>query len=423
MALHSTSIAGITEPMPTAGVVAGADGSGANFDLQRVGTPETFPGSEEKWPSWSFVMRGFLVAQGIFTRQELQLIERWGEPIPLSQLNVDIRKRAEQCWYVLLMKTSGNAQLILQNCEETNGVEAWRKLARRYDRAKESAAARRLYSILSYEFGNDLARYLDNLALWEAKIQKYDQANPLDEVADSVKKSILIHGAPQPLRDFLEVSTSGKTYAQVKASIIDYMQSKQDWGSLPSVKIESGENPLEPKPMDVSALDQKGKKGKGKGKGKKGKGKSKGKVKPPSFLHCRQCGRTGHLTRDCEQNDEDMNGEEGEDDYEDLSGTQCYYCWGWGHRARNCSSRARDLRLQALEEVGEFPCFNCMEYGHKASKCPQYQLTSIEEMESISALQQLASETAVPKEFDDDDDDDETDIESAADRQQEAKRA
>ena len=144
--------------------------------------------------------------------------------------------------------------------------------------------------------------------------------------------------------------------SKVRAAIVDYVQTKQEWQSLPEPSRTGQQQDRPSESMEVSALTWpkgvgKGKTGKGRGKGKsksaKGKPRKPGKdglLRGGSWMAlgaCIKCGQFGHFAADCEEYS----------DEEDMWSVRCWYCWGWGHRARNCPSCSGVEDISALVET------------------------------------------------------------------------
>ena len=310
-------------------------------DLTRIGKLDTFEGSDEEWPGWSFTMIAYIGALGLFTMAQLNWVTEQEDAIPLSSIPAHLRRNAGILFYVLVMYLRGLARNTLRRVEPHNGLEAWRMLSRRYRQDDGTSSLGRLKMILDYNFGSGPG-YLNTLATWLVLIKDYNEANPLDELSESVLKTILIKGAPQPLKAHLEVTGSRMSYKEILGTIESFVRSQREWHP------DSAPNAFVPMEVDQLYWLCKGK-GKGKGKEKFGKGKDKGKFAGKSVVvgvtpdPCWRCGQPGHGAATCTAVQTP----------EDLSQVQCWLCQGWGHRARHCPNRWSNQGegLQLLETM------------------------------------------------------------------------
>jgi len=228
----------------------------------------------------------------------------------------------------------------MQKCEQNNGLEAWRILARRYQHVDGSSNLGRLRMILDFKFEAG-SKYLDSLAAWELLVARFNESNPMEEISEAILKTVLIKGAPEPLKGHLEITGMQQDYREMRNAIESFVRQKYEWGdaetTAPTLQI----------PMDVSYIAGLKGKAKGKGKGKQQRrGKGKGAVawtapqpevqlqpQPEQHLFsgsCFLCGQVGHRAYECPQ---------GWTDSPASVPGQCWLCGGWGHEAHECGTR------------------------------------------------------------------------------------
>ena len=100
-------------------------------------------------------------------------------------------------------------------------------------------------------------------------IKEHDNISGLDNVSDTIKRTILVARAPEPLRTHLELnSQSYSTSLEMRQAINQYLKARKGF------KLKEREDD----PVDVDFVHKDSPKGKGKGNDK-GKGKPKGKGK------------------------------------------------------------------------------------------------------------------------------------------------
>jgi len=191
----------------------------------------------------------------------------------------------------------------------------------------------------------------DKMVTWDLLVAEYNRQNPLDELADAVKKTVLIKAMPEPLKTNLQVS-SGVSYATVRAAITNFLKARHSWQHAPKPTST---------PMDIDALCSKDKgKGKGKGKGKWG-GKTEPSVTVPAFTGlCYKCGKPGHHGYECRFScmkawrDPDT-GQlwrivEDEAGVTERTGV-CYSCGGFGHDVRECPTKHPQRSMATLDNT------------------------------------------------------------------------
>ena len=209
-------------------------------------------------------------------------------------------------YYTLMSLVGGSAYTILEQVEEENGCEAYRRLYLRYARTKMQNAIMRIATIVNMKFHD--SNFETTFTEWESEMHKIEVSlnNKIDDV---IKVGILIAGTTGKLHDHLCL-TLGDTlsYDDTRDMVINYLKTK----SLTS-QTRKG-----PDDMDVSAITKGkgfGSKGKGKGKGSgttspnkgKGKGKDKGQAEAKGTSKggkskgrwCHNCKSNTHDTKYC----------------------------------------------------------------------------------------------------------------------------
>lgn len=106
----------------------------AAVDLRLVGRPANFDGDENRWMEWAFQMRAYFVMAGLITAQHLDTLSAMEAVVLPQDIPEERRDSVASMYYVLAMHTRGKAQMLIKTVEPGNGYEAWRRLAKRYDR-------------------------------------------------------------------------------------------------------------------------------------------------------------------------------------------------------------------------------------------------------------------------------------------------
>ena len=161
--------------------------------------------------------------------------DHWGD---LAQFDDDLS--VDECWgrslalyYILTSYLEGTAYLIVDQLDECNGYEAWRRLARRFLRSKTQSGLTTLISIVNTKFPEDNIEAV--LSKWEKDITQFERAiqKPLYE---EIKTGLLIGGTNGKLHDHLCLTcTELDDYDEVRAAVINYAKTK-------TLKIPSSNN-------------------------------------------------------------------------------------------------------------------------------------------------------------------------------------
>ena len=106
-------------------------------DVSKLGqkAPERFTDSEAAWPVWSWLYRNYLAAANPAAREAMNFAEACKE-VPVEQSEVVAKgwkAMSEQLYSSLAGFTAGESSSIVRNTVDGQGLEAWRKLSRRWN--------------------------------------------------------------------------------------------------------------------------------------------------------------------------------------------------------------------------------------------------------------------------------------------------
>ena len=150
----------------------------------KVKLPDRFAGTEnENYEEFEKRLRTYLC----LTDQHYAEILKWSVvqtmPITVTTINTlientDKRDLVNQklqpfLYYTLLSLIEGSAQTIVEQVEEENGLEAYRKLHLRYAKSKMQNAIMRMATIVNMRF-NDNASFETTFADWEYEIHRFN---------------------------------------------------------------------------------------------------------------------------------------------------------------------------------------------------------------------------------------------------------
>ena len=244
-----------------------------------------------------------------------------------SLMGNEEKNRSSFLYSLLASLLKGRPLMLLRQVKDSNGLEAYRQLLVSLEPVSRNRSLGLLNMILGWSVFDTKKSNLNQLLRLEETFREYERTGAT--LADEIKFSVLMRCITGQLKTWLQlqVAESG-SYNDLREAIIKYDQATQKW----SDSMILGGDPGGPVPTEVDRVYEKGKgktkgkskdgkskggkgkdsfqKGKGKsdkrfhqkGKGDKGAGrddKGKGKGKDKSSKACFNCGREGHLARDC----------------------------------------------------------------------------------------------------------------------------
>ena len=186
-------------------------------DNKGIGKPSSFDGSESKYREWSTKFEAFVVSvfgedfrpvlEWTVERQDIVDREAWtdafgrGSPDDVVE---GLDEMVAQLHTALPQLTTGEPFDLTQNVEKGNGLECWRKLARRYDPATGGRKRNLLKQVLS-PGRCKLEELAGALERWEEAVSRYsrrkDDAGNRENLSDSVKMAALESMLPVELEE------------------------------------------------------------------------------------------------------------------------------------------------------------------------------------------------------------------------------
>ena len=263
---------------------AGA-GASAAVDTRLLSKPMAFDGRETSWRSFKFHFVAYCGAIDSRLKDLLVLGEtRDVAAMRNIHMDPDMRALSAQLYYMLIMVCQEGAQKLLEHAGHTEGGVAWRRLLDEYEPRTAGRLCALLQELLHHGFHGDPRTALDE---FKVLLRRYSALSGVD-VSESLKVALVQKGVTD---DTL------KTHLVLHASRLSTFQMvREEVRSVLITRQALGQGPV---PMDIGALDAKGK-GKGKGKSKgKNKDKGKAKDKPDAELTCFCCGKLGHRKAAC----------------------------------------------------------------------------------------------------------------------------
>ena len=252
--------------------------AGANYKNLKLPFPAKYSGTtKENFDEWENKFRNYrALCENNHSDEMLWASQQTTEITKGDLAQFDDDLSVDECWgrslalyYILTSYLEGTAYLIVDQLDDCNGYEAWRRLAHRFLRSKTQSGLTTLISIANTKFPEDNIEAV--LSKWEKDITQFERAiqKPLYE---EIKTGLLIGGTNGKLHDHLCLTcTELDDYDEVRAAVINYAKTK-------TLKIPTSGGGSKKDygydPMDIGNVQNKNYEGKG-GWWKKGKDKGK----------------------------------------------------------------------------------------------------------------------------------------------------
>lgn len=313
-----------------------------------------FGKGEDAWKEYSFEFGVILGSESPEMQDTLKVLESYGDEVDTAAVRgmdedradrMNLEKLSKELYEVLVITTEGEAKLMVRNIASQDGIQAWHRLYRHYNRRTFARILRVHKEAMHPKPVKDLSQLISQIVGWEDRWNRMakEHRDPLPAIW---KMAALMELCPAEVQDMI--------YQNVDEVNEDYDKLKQKIISWASNKVAS-----EGVPMDIGQVDE------------------------------NMCGTC------CG------------DDFEIAAvgwKTQCYNCGGWGHQARECPSEkkgkgepkgdgkgkgyqfgkgggkggGKDFGKGGGRDMGkgkgavkgyQGACFNCGKIGHKAWEC------------------------------------------------------
>lgn len=282
------------------------DSKGSNklclVDTKGFGKPSTFSGEPEQFLPWRHRMTSYICSVYPDMREVLEWCEEREKSISSEELSnafgekadvIDqiegLEEKSRELASALQMVTLKAPFAIVVNCG-TGGLEAWRRLSRRYDPATASRKRTMLKAVISPQkqklemLPQAIEEWLDAVRTYE---KRRDGTGQRTTISDEIKMAALEAMLPPDLEAHVQLNQSRfKTFDELLEEITRFVEHKtgKTLKMVSAASALANQSPLGD-PMDVSSVGYMGAGAKG---------------KATKFLGaCHHCGKTGHKAADC----------------------------------------------------------------------------------------------------------------------------
>ena len=198
----------------------------------------------------------------------------------------ELEGKSQQLYAVLQTLCEKEAFTIIRAAGKGNGLEAWRRLCKRYDPSTGGRRRALLRSVLNPSRVNKIEELSAAVESWEEQVRQYENRRKPDgsrpTLDEDIRVAILESICPAEVERHLQLN---------QARFADYDEGRKELSSYLETRIGlklkpgSSSNEQGPTPMDIGAFG--------------GGGKGKGKGADRRAIKCHNCGKPGHIKSEC----------------------------------------------------------------------------------------------------------------------------
>ena len=319
-----------------------------------------FAKGEENWKEWNFDFYVILGSLSPELVENLKVLESILEETGMGKVRamdperadrMRLEKLARELYEVLVLTTEGEAKMMIRNISDQDGILAWHRLYRHYNRRTLARVLRIHREAMHPKSSRNVENLISDIVEWEDRWERMAKEYPAVPVL--WKMAALMELCPNDVQDMVyqTIDDVHEDYEKLKQKIVSWVSNKVNRDG--AVPMEIGEVDEEANVDAISSQaqcyncggwghaarecpSQKGVKGKGKGKDK---GYAKGKGK-------------GYQDYSQGYQNYQSNDYKGKGGYSTGTGQgyqgKCHKCGKVGHKAAEC--RSSGWNVQAVEE-------------------------------------------------------------------------
>lgn len=317
------------------------------IDPRGLGKPPPFKGVEAEFQMWTKKTGNYILS--VFAEAQEILREAAESPVPFDVAvyhgatgmpeNSALDEIDNQVYAVMMALTTDEPFDIVVGAGTGKGLEAWRRLHRRYDPTTVGRSRGLLREILT-PGKSDVNSLRHNLERFEEKVRRYMERRDVNGarlvLSEDIRMAALESMLPDDLERHVQLNRSRlPDYNSLRNEVMLYAEARGT-STKPPKNMHND-------PMDTSMLVKGGKSKKGKGKGSFGKD-GKGATSP-SVTACWTCGKKGHTSTTCWHNPQNQKSPTtrtptpaGATATATATETTCWKCGKRGHVAKECRS-------------------------------------------------------------------------------------
>ena len=323
-----------------------------------------FAKGEENWKEWNFdfyVILGSVSPELVENLKVLEsILEETGmgkvralDPARADRMNLE--KLARELYEVLVLTTEGEAKMMIRNIADQDGILAWHRLYRHYNRRTLARVLRIHREAMHPKSSRSVENLISDIVEWEDRWEKMAKEYPAVPVL--WKMAALMELCPNDVQDMVyqTIDDVHEDYEKLKQKIVSWTSNKVTRDG--SVPMEIGE--VDPEEANVDAIS--------------------------SHSQCYNCGGWGHASRECPSQKGVKGKGKGKDQSQTKGKGKGYQDYSQGYQNYQ-STKGKSKGYQEYSSGGQGyqgKCHKCGKVGHKAAECrsPGWNVQAVEEQE------------------------------------------
>ena len=319
-----------------------------------------FGKGEENWKEYNFEFGVILGSESPEMLHTLKVIETAAKEIDTEEVrdmdksradSMNLEKLSKELYEVLVITTEGEAKLMVRNTPGQDGILAWHRLYRHYNRRTFARILRVHKEAMHPKPAKDLSKLISYVVEWEDKWNAMAKEHK-DPMPIIWKMAALMELCPTEVQDMIyqNVDEVNEDYDKLKQKIITWASNKVANEGIPMDvgKVECDEWECD---YDVAAVGW--------------------------HIQCYNCGGWGHQSRECASEKKGGGKDFGKGDKGKGKGFGNVY----GKGGKDFSKGGKGGKDGGKGKGYQGTCFNCGKVGHKAWECRSKRVDAVDEEE------------------------------------------
>jgi hypothetical protein len=313
-----------------------------------------FSKGEDNWKEYNFEFGVILGSESPDMLETLKVLESMASEVDTGMVRaldegradrMNLEKMSKELYEVLVITTEGEARLMVRNIISQDGIQAWHRLYRHYNRRTFARVLRVHKEAMHPKPAKDLSMLISHIVEWEDRWNRMakEHKDPLPVIW---KMAALMELCPMEVQDMIyqNVDEVNEDYDKLKQKIITWASNKVASDGVP-MDIGRVENE-DYEEYEVGAVGWNS--------------------------QCYNCSGYGHLSRDCPSEKKGKGNMKGDGKGKGITygkGGGNTYGKGGGKDVGKGGGKDSGKGGKSMGKGYQGTCFNCGKLGHKAWEC------------------------------------------------------